>query len=104
MTVGSRKVATGRLLTVNGEYESGTDSASIVSFTEGIGTINANLSIGADVGGTVPLKANCGLSFMGVTPVGGGFLVSMDQAKSLGLGRLPQAEKYIRPFRNGKDI
>jgi hypothetical protein len=103
MTVGAVSNESGRLLTVVDEREGESDAA-IVTFVEAFGTINANLTVGADVARTMVLHANRGLSFMGVTPVGEGFLISVEQANALGLGRLPDSKDRIRPFRNGKDI
>jgi hypothetical protein len=50
------------------------------------------------------LKANEGLCCPGVKLHGDGFIVSPDEAGHLGLGRRPELEKYIRLYRNGRDL
>ena len=35
---------------------------------------------------------------------GSGFIVTPDEAKVLGLGKIKGLEKIIRPYRNGKDL
>lgn len=37
-------------------------------------------------------------------PHGAGFIVTSDEARSLGLGTVPGLEKHIRPYRNGRDL
>ncbi len=66
--------------------------------------IHADLSGGVDVAGAARLLANEGLGFMGVTPVGKGFLISREDAIRLGLGVVPGLEPHLRPFRNGRDL
>jgi len=44
------------------------------------------------------------MSSPGVKLHGSGFIVTPDEAKNLGLGKIKGLEKYIRPYRNGKDI
>ena len=68
------------------------------------GKINASLGIGADIAQAKTLKANSGLASRGVIVVGGGFIVSPEQAKKLDLGRIPGLEKHIRPYTNGNDL
>lgn len=60
--------------------------------------------IGADVASAVSLRANGDLSNRGVQLFGGGFIVTQEQATTLGLGRIPGLEQHIRPYRNGKDL
>jgi len=80
------------------------DDAPEVILKETFGVINADLSIGADFATAQGLKANAGISSRGVIPVGQGFVISEQQAQTLGLGTIVELEKYIKPFRNGKDI
>ncbi|SFF32162.1 class I SAM-dependent DNA methyltransferase [Spirosoma endophyticum] len=75
-----------------------------VDLVETISIINSDLSIGADLTSTVPLKSNLKLSSRGVIPVGQGFVIDKQLAEKLGLGSLPNLGNYIKPFLNGKDI
>jgi hypothetical protein len=69
-----------------------------------IGKINADLSIGTDISSAKPLMANDGISYFGMALHGEGFIVTHEEAKKLGFGRIPGIERHIRPFRNGNDI
>ncbi len=103
MTVGMAGTFDGTLAKVTAEKA--TDGPEQhVTLEEAVGRIHADLTVGADVVGAVPLNANDGMACRGVIPVGKGFLVSEAEAKTLGLGRIPGLEKYIRPYRNGRDI
>jgi len=75
-----------------------------LAFAFTLGKIFADLTVGADVASAAPLKANAKLSCPGVKLFGSGFIVTADEAKELGLGRIPGLENHIRPFRNGRDI
>ena len=44
------------------------------------------------------------MSFRGVTLIGKGFVVSLQEAAHLGLGRREGLEQHIRPYRNGRDL
>ena len=68
------------------------------------GIIHADLTVGADIAATVPLQANEGLSGRGVQLIGAGFIVTPEEAKELGLGRIAGLEKHIRLYRNGRDL
>jgi len=68
------------------------------------GRIFANLRIGADVAGAVPLKANDGISSPGVKLHGAGFIVTPAEARALGLGTVSGLENHIREYRNGRDL
>jgi SAM-dependent methyltransferase len=103
MTVGSPGEHAGDLLTVIDEQEQ-PDGAASVTFSTAHGRIQADLTIGADVAGTVPLKSNEGLSSPGVKLHGSGFIVTPDEAKALGLGSIDGLGKHIRPYRNGRDL
>lgn len=91
------------LSTVNSE-EPGRDGVPIVTFILAEGPINSNLSIGLDVKSAKPLRANEKIAYDGVKLHGGGFIVTPNQATSLGLGRIEDLKFYIRPYRNGRDI
>lgn len=68
------------------------------------GKISADLTAGADVSSTVELKANAGLSSPGVKLHGSGFIVTPEEAKALGLGKVEGLERHIREYRNGRDL
>ena len=75
-----------------------------VEIEETIGEIHADLTIGADLSSAKPLLANDGISYFGMALHGDGFVVTHNEAKQLGFGRIPGIERHIRPFRNGNDI
>jgi hypothetical protein len=105
MTVAERSKAPGRLLTVTEETKGQTEAEGrAVRFEIQKGKIFANLRIGADVAGAVPLKANDGLSTRGVMLFGRGFIVTEEQACSLGLGADEKVAQVIKPYRNGRDL
>lgn len=103
MTVGVRGAVEGRLLTVVSERRGPTDAAD-VELERRDGAINPDLTIGVDVTNAQSLKSNEGLASRGVSLHGSGFIVTPDQARDLGLGRVPGLEAVIRPYRNGKDL
>jgi hypothetical protein len=102
MTVGAAGEAPGLLQTVVSEREDGDSYA--VELEEKSGKIGADLTIGADVSGVVPLQANANISSRGVQIIGAGFMCSPEEARILGLGRVPGLENHIREYRNGKDL
>lgn len=75
-----------------------------LEFVERRGHINADLTVGVDVTKTKPLKANEYICSPGVKLHGAGFIVTPQQAEYLGLGKRPGLERYIRPYRNGRDL
>lgn len=89
--------------TVTSETE-GAEGAVDVTLATRAGTINADLTIGADVASAASLKANEGLSNRGVQVIGAGFIVTREEAAALGLGRVPGLERHIREYRNGRDL
>jgi hypothetical protein len=97
MTVGTAGTRVGRLLTVTDEHEGGGEGLE-VSLNERIGTLHADLRIGANVGAAKTLTANGALSGMGVKLHGQGFVISEAQATSLGVKRLPKKSHLIRPY------
>jgi len=98
-----RRDAAATLQTVVTETE-GADGAVAVTLETRMGTINADLTMGADVASAVTLKANEGISNRGVQVIGSGFIVTREEAASLGLGRISGLERHIREYRNGKDL
>jgi len=103
MTVGTVGEHPGELLQVTGE-EPQPDGSEKVSFKSHPGIISADLTTGADVSSAVSLNANDGLSCPGVKLHGSGFIVTPEEAKALGIGKIKGLEKIIRPYRNGKDL
>jgi hypothetical protein len=103
MTVAERGGHQGHLYRVIAEGDTSSEGTT-VELSEQTGRIFANLRIGADVSATVPLKANGGLSCRGVVLHGAGFIVSPEQANTLGLGRIAGLEQHIRPYLNGRDL
>jgi hypothetical protein len=76
----------------------------VVELSERRGFINADLTVGPNIGGAQPLKSNAGLSGRGVVLHGSGFIVTKEQGAQLGLGRIPNIERHIRPYRHGRDV
>jgi len=103
MTVGTAGEHPGELLEVTSE-EPQPDGSENVSFKSHHGKISADLTTGADVTKAVELKANEGLAYRGMQLIGSGFIVTPDEAKELGLGKIRGLENYIRPYRNGRDL
>ncbi|HEX8408360.1 MAG TPA: DNA methyltransferase [Thermoanaerobaculia bacterium] len=68
------------------------------------GRINADLSVGADLTRSVALDSNHNLANRGISLFGLGFLVTRDEADRLGLITIPDLDRHIRPYRNGRDI
>jgi hypothetical protein len=103
MTVGEAGKREGVLREVIKEEKLDTDAPTI-EFSERMGFINADLTIGVDVTTATPLLANEGLCSPGVKLHGDGFIVTRAEAEHLGLGRRDGLEKYIREYRNGRDL
>lgn len=97
MTVGECGEGPGRLLRVVREGGWVGDEIEL-ELAEKAGLINANLSIGADLGAAVRLRANAGMSHMGVILVGAGFVVEPGDP----LLRLEPGP--IKAYMNGRDL
>lgn len=102
MTVAAAEVNSGTLMFVAGETDRGGELSEVTYATES-GRINSDLSTGADVTAAVRLKANSGLSFMGVTLVGKGFRLLSDDLRRLGFSERDLPGE-IRPYLKGSDI
>lgn len=98
MTVGVRGPGAGLLIEVTSE------AGDEVTLRQRHGVINADLSVGVNIVGVTRLRSNLGLAFRGVTLVGPGFVVSAEQAETLGRSRVPSYQRLIRPLRNGRDF
>ena len=103
MTVGERGEHLGHLYHVKSEGDTSAEGTD-VELTVETGRIFADLRIGSDVAGAMPLKANDKLCCPGVKLHGAGFIVTPEQAQTLGLGRIPELERHIRPYLNGRDL
>jgi hypothetical protein len=104
MTVGAiGRDRPGRLLEVRRETLL-EDGECEVELSERVGVIHADLRIGADLTRAVPLRANENLCSPGVKLHGAGFIVTPDEARALGLGRVPGLEQHIRPYLHGRDL
>jgi len=103
MTVGTAGKCEGRLLMSIAESEAENGEVS-VRFDTRQGVIHPDLKVGANITSTTKLRANAGISSMGMMRAGGGFLVTKDEARALGLGDVPDLTERIRPFCNGRDI
>ena len=103
LTVAAAGETDGRLVTIEDEAPSGELGRNVV-LSERTGRIHPDLTIGPLVSDALPLKANDDISCPGVKLHGSGFIVTPEQAASLGLGRIDGLEQHIRPYRNGRDI
>lgn len=105
MTVAELSKANGRILTLIDEIKGETEAEGrVVTFAVQKGKIFSNLSIGADVAGTLPLLANEGLAHMGVKLHGMGFVVSRGEAEALTQDVSLGSGTIVRPFINGRDL
>lgn len=93
----------GRLLTVLSE-QTGEFGEVTVTLAERWGNIHSDLSIGANVASAAALQANSNISSPGVKLHGAGFIVTSEEAAALGLGLVSGLERYIRDYRNGRDL
>jgi len=98
------KAEPGRLHAVTAETPDEETGENVVQLALDLGTISADLTSGAAITATQPLQANEGLSSPGVKLHGSGFIVTADEAKTLGLGKTKGLEQHIRPYRNGRDL
>lgn len=102
MTVAAAGVADGVLSEVVQELE--TAEETLVTLHNRYGRIFADLAVGADVSAAAKLRANGMISSRGVILHGDGFVISHQQATALGLGRDHNIAKFIRKYRNGRDV
>jgi hypothetical protein len=103
MTVAEGGQHKGRLIEIISEAALDTDEPRLGELVT-IGSVNADLTVGADVTSTVRLKANLGICHDGVKLHGRGFIISGSVARVLGLGSREGLEQFIRPYRNGRDL
>ncbi|MHB1250220.1 MAG: class I SAM-dependent DNA methyltransferase, partial [Polaromonas sp.] len=93
----------GRFLSVTRE-QTGEFGEVTVALAETTGLIHADLSIGANVASAGTLQSNENLSNRGVQLFGGGFMVTPEEAATIGLGTVQGIERHIRDYRNGRDL
>jgi hypothetical protein len=103
MTVAAAGSHEGVLREVTSEAGLETDEPQIVLDRQ-TGKINADLTVGVDLGRVVELKSNAGLSSRGMMLFGSGFIVTPEETAHLGLGRRGGLHRHIRPYRNGRDL
>jgi hypothetical protein len=103
MTVGTLQTGAGALLTSAAETPGG-DGAIDVTLVAKRGVIHADLTTGANVAAAGPLQSNGSLTSRGMMLFGAGFIVTRDEAATIGLGRNKDMAGYIREYRNGRDL
>lgn len=103
MTVCAAGQREGRLLTVQEEQPAEHGEVQVL-LAEQHGLIHPDLRVGANVAKAAKLRANSNLSNRGVQLIGSGFIVTPEQAASIGLGSIPALERHIREYRNGRDL
>ncbi|ACR01340.1 class I SAM-dependent DNA methyltransferase [Thauera aminoaromatica] len=103
MTVGAGGEQDGQLSEVKDERETDQDEIDVTLQTRS-GRLHADLRSGANVTGAISLRSNVGISSPGVKLHGAGFIVTPDEARSLGLGTIGGIEHHIRAYRNGRDL
>ncbi|MCB6180228.1 hypothetical protein LHP98_19150 [Rhodobacter sp. Har01] len=102
MTVAEAGRVPGRLLTITEERKGETEAEGRpVVFQTEKGKVFADLRIGADVAAAKPLRANEGLAYQGVTPLGEGFRVSRPAAS---VESEALAKGILRRYLNGKQF
>ena len=104
MTVGASGHFVGTLGEVmQGAASGGVDQAAAPLVIRN-GLINADLTVGANVASAVSLRSNLGLSSPGVKLHGAGFIVAPADAIRLGRGLRDGLDRYIVPYRHGRDL
>jgi len=102
MTIGVAGKLNGELLEVTDEEPQSDGSEKVILRTQ-TGKITADITVGAEVGSAVELKANSLLSGQGVIVLGDGFILSEEEKSQL-LANEPRAKSLIKPYLNGQDI
>lgn len=104
MTVGVAGSLDGNLLTVADEKYITGDDAAHLELIGSNGNIHADLTVGANVSVAQSLASNTSISSRGMMLFGSGFIVTPDEAHTLGLGSIAGLERHIRTYRNGRDL
>ncbi|MDJ0756021.1 MAG: hypothetical protein QNJ45_21010 [Ardenticatenaceae bacterium] len=84
------------------DYESGEHNK--IKLNKSIGKIFADLSIGADLSQAAKLDANSNISNRGFELGGAGFIVTPNQAETLGKGTNEKLDNHILSYLNGRDL
>ena len=100
MTVGDAGTGSAAMHQVTSELEQ-SDGEIAVEFRESRGTINADLTVGADVSGTKKLKANRFLACPGVQLSGQGFVVDESELTSLSI---TTRQELLKRYLTGGDL
>jgi len=103
MTVAVRGGWEGVLAKVVSEADLNTDTPK-VELRRFEGKITGKIAIGADASKIVDIIANKDLGHKGFMPYGEAFFITSSQATAFGLGRIDGAEKFIRPYLNGRSL
>jgi hypothetical protein len=104
MTAAELGTANGQLFSVESEMPSVESDGNEITLSLQEGQINSNLTVGADLDSAKALKANKGLSNVGIGLYGAGFLVTAAEARGLGVDDKPGLAQRIRPYLNGRDL
>jgi SAM-dependent methyltransferase len=103
MTVAAAGAHEGTLREVSREAGLDSDQPEI-ELVDKRGIIHSDLTVGPNLAATASLKASDGVCSRGVVLHGAGFIVTPAEAIVFGLGRRKDAERRIRPYRNGRDL
>ncbi|MEO3997586.1 DNA methyltransferase [Mesorhizobium sp. CAU 1732] len=103
MTVAVAGKREGVLLETTREEELGSDEPRI-EYVDRTGIINSDLSIGVDLTRASKLLSNTSVAHDGVKLHGSGFILTQSEAALLGLGDIPELDRYVRHYRNGRDL
>jgi hypothetical protein len=103
MTVVEAGWSNGRLAEITIERKLDSDEPEVF-FSETVGLINPNLTIGTDVSSVTKLHANHGICHDGVKLHGSGFIVREAEYPLLGVGKRSGIENVIKPYLNGRDV
>jgi hypothetical protein len=94
----------GRLHAVTAETPDEDSGEHSVQLSLDLGTISADLGLGATVASMKPLQSNEGLTSMGVMLAGSGFILTADEAKSLAAKEPKAVGVVLRQYRSGRDL
>ena len=103
MTVAEKGRRNGVLREVTAEDDLDSDDPK-VAFSENLGYINPNLTIGTDVTSAGKLGANDGVCYDGVKLHGRGFILCEAEAERIGYTGKGKLKSIIKPYFNGRDI
>ena len=103
MTVAEGGEHVGQLASVIEEADGQGEGVDVVLETRE-GKLHPDLRVGQAVSLASRLTSNSRISSRGMQLFGSGFIVTPDEASELGLGRVADLERYIRQYRNGRDL